>query len=145
MALPCTTWIHKQTPHNVKLSKTTTPIPMAQQPVVGQSYPGFTIILRHNILLWTQRPLLNNTQHSQQTDRQTDIHVPCRETLVSILEDAGWAPRTVWTGAEKLAHAGIQSPDRPAHSESVYRLSYRGPNIYEWLYEIKCANYNVKN
>jgi len=71
MALPCTIWIHKRTSHNVKLSKTTTPTPMAQQPVVGKGYPGFTIILRHTKLLWTQRPLRNNTQHSQQTDIST--------------------------------------------------------------------------
>jgi hypothetical protein len=26
-------------------------------------------------------------------------------------------------------HNGIRSPDRPARSESLYRLSYRGPRI----------------
>ena len=31
------------------------------------------------------------------------------------------------TGEENLAHTGIRSPDRPARSESLYRLSYRGP------------------
>jgi len=30
-------------------------------------------------------------------------------------------------GAENLAPTGIQSPDRPACSESLYRLSYPGP------------------
>jgi hypothetical protein len=29
-------------------------------------------------------------------------------------------------GAENLATTKIQSPDRPAHSESLYRLSYPG-------------------
>jgi hypothetical protein len=29
-------------------------------------------------------------------------------------------------GAESLASAGIRSPDRPARSESLYRLSYPG-------------------
>jgi len=53
--------------------------------------------------------------------------LPEKDILVSILEDTGWAPRTVWTGAENLAHARIQSPDRPAHSESLYRLRYSGP------------------
>jgi len=38
-----------------------------------------------------------------------------------------WAPGPIWTGAENLAPTGIQFPDRPARSESVYRLSYRGP------------------
>ena len=43
---------------------------------------------------------------------------------VSILQKAGWAPGPVWTGAENLAPTGIQSPDRPSRSQSLYRLSY---------------------
>jgi hypothetical protein len=40
----------------------------------------------------------------------------------------GWVgPGLVWTGAEKLAPTGIPFPDRPARSESLYRLSYRAP------------------
>jgi hypothetical protein len=46
--------------------------------------------------------------------------------LVPIVQEAGWAPGQVWTGAENLASAGIRSPDRPARSESLYRLSYPG-------------------
>ena len=41
--------------------------------------------------------------------------------------DAGWAPEPVWMGAENLAPTGIRSRDRPARSESLYRLSYPGP------------------
>jgi hypothetical protein len=33
-------------------------------------------------------------------------------------------PGPVWTGAENLAPTGIRSPDRPARSKSLYRLSY---------------------
>jgi hypothetical protein len=33
----------------------------------------------------------------------------------------------VWTGAENLTSTGIQSRDRPARSESLYRLRYPGP------------------
>jgi len=43
--------------------------------------------------------------------------------------EAAWAPGPAWTGAENLAPTGIRSPDRPARSESLYRLSYRGPRI----------------
>jgi hypothetical protein len=43
---------------------------------------------------------------------------------VPIIQEAGWAPEPVWTGAENLALTGIQSPDGPAHSQSLYRLSY---------------------
>jgi hypothetical protein len=48
---------------------------------------------------------------------------------VPILQEAGWAPGTVWEGAENLAPTGIRSPDRPARSESLYRLSYPSPSL----------------
>ena len=44
---------------------------------------------------------------------------------VPTVQEAGWAPGPVWTGAENLAPTGIRSPDRPARSQSLYRLSYR--------------------
>jgi hypothetical protein len=43
---------------------------------------------------------------------------------VHILQEAGWAPGPVWTCAEDLAPTGIRSPDRPARSQSLYRLRY---------------------
>jgi hypothetical protein len=43
---------------------------------------------------------------------------------VSIVQEAGWAPEPVWTGAENLAPTGIRSPDRPARCQSLYRLRY---------------------
>jgi len=48
---------------------------------------------------------------------------------VSILQEAGWAPAPVWIGAENLAPIGIRSPNLPARSESLYRLSYPGPLV----------------
>ena len=45
---------------------------------------------------------------------------------VPIVQEAGWAPGPVWTGSESLASTGIRSPDRPARSESLYRLRYPG-------------------
>ena len=44
--------------------------------------------------------------------------------LVPLVQEAGWAPAPVWTGAENLAPTGIRSPDRPACSQSLYRLHY---------------------
>jgi hypothetical protein len=44
---------------------------------------------------------------------------------VPIVQEAGWAPGHVWTCAENLAPKGIRPPDRPARSQSLYRLSYR--------------------
>jgi hypothetical protein len=54
---------------------------------------------------------------------------PATDT-VRIVQEGGWAPGPVRTGAENLALTGIRSPDRPARSESLYRLSYRGPHTY---------------
>ena len=49
---------------------------------------------------------------------------------VPIVQEARWAPGPVWTNEENLASTGILSPDRPARSESVYRLSYLGPSNF---------------
>jgi hypothetical protein len=46
---------------------------------------------------------------------------------VLIVQEAGWAPEPVWTGAENLAPTGTRSPDRSARSQSLYRLATRPP------------------
>jgi hypothetical protein len=60
-------------------------------------------------------------------------HVPAAftpgEEPVPIAQEAGWAPPPVWIGAEYLASTGIRSPDLPARSESLYRLSHSGHTI----------------
>jgi hypothetical protein len=48
---------------------------------------------------------------------------------VPIVQEAGWAPEPVWTGVENLAPTGVRSPDRPARSQSLYRLIYRAHYI----------------
>jgi len=45
---------------------------------------------------------------------------------IPIVQEAGWAPMPVWTGAESLASTEIGSRDRAACSESLYQLSYSG-------------------
>ena len=57
-------------------------------------------------------------------------HAPAaspRKDPVLLVQEAGWAPGLVWTGAENLAPTVIWFPDRPTRSEWLYRLSYRGP------------------
>jgi hypothetical protein len=52
---------------------------------------------------------------------------------VPIVQEAEWAPGPIWTGAEYLTPTGIRFPDRPARSQSLYRLSYRahlGPLVF---------------
>jgi len=42
---------------------------------------------------------------------------------VPILQEAGWAPGPVWKGGKSRPHRDA-IPDRPARSQSLYRLSY---------------------
>jgi hypothetical protein len=48
---------------------------------------------------------------------------------VPIVQETGWVPGPVWTGAENLAPAGIRCPDRPARSHSLYLLRYHAHMI----------------
>jgi hypothetical protein len=48
---------------------------------------------------------------------------PGKDTLPNV-QDAGWAPGPVWTGAESLALTGIRFPDRPGCSQSLYWQRY---------------------
>ena len=48
---------------------------------------------------------------------------------VPIVQEAGWAPVLVWTDAENLTPTGIRSPDRPASSQSLYRLRYPAHSV----------------
>ena len=50
--------------------------------------------------------------------------LPPGKTRCPLYKEAGWAPGPVWTGVENLVPTGIRSPDRPARSQSLYRLSY---------------------
>ena len=47
---------------------------------------------------------------------------PGKDT-VPILQEAGWVPGPVWTGGKSRPHRD-SIPDRPARSQSLYRLSY---------------------
>ena len=60
----------------------------------------------------TPRPLFNPGKHP-----------------VPIVQEAGWAQGPVWTDAENLAPTGVQSVDRPACSQSLYRLRYPAGNM----------------
>jgi len=51
---------------------------------------------------------------------------PGKDTVPTV-QEAGWSPGPVSTGAENLAPTGIRSPDRPARSQSLYRLRYPRP------------------
>jgi len=63
-----------------------------------------------------------------------------RKDLLPIVQEPGWAPGPVWTGAENLAPTGIQSPDHPARSKSLYRLSYPA-HKYRFCLTIYCISH----
>ena len=48
---------------------------------------------------------------------------------VPILQEAGWASGPVWTGGKSRPHRD-SIPDRPARSQSLYRLSYPAHRRY---------------
>jgi hypothetical protein len=68
---------------------------------------------------------------------------PGKDT-VPIIQEAGWVPGPVWTCAKNLASTRIRFLDRPARSQSLYRLSYP-PHIYIYIYGAPCKarNFNV--
>jgi hypothetical protein len=45
---------------------------------------------------------------------------------VPTVQEAGWAPEPVWTGAENLAPTGIRSPDRPTRSLRAFVACKKG-------------------
>ena len=55
--------------------------------------------------------------------------LPLGKDPVPILQEAEWAPGSVWTGGKSRPHRD-SIPDRPAHSQSLYRLSYRARFMY---------------
>jgi len=59
--------------------------------------------------------------------------IPGKE-LVPIVQEAWWASGSVWTGGKCRPHRNSIS-DRPARSQSLYRLSYPAHNIV--MYESK--------
>jgi len=56
---------------------------------------------------------------------------------VPIVQEAGWAPGPVWTGGKSRPYRD-SIPDRPARSQSLYRLSYRA-HIYVYTYIYVCV------
>ena len=67
-----------------------------------------------------------------------------RKDPVQIVQETGWAPGPVWTGAENLAPTGIQSLDRPARSLLLYRLSYPA-HKYVWCTQKQSQNNDMVN
>jgi hypothetical protein len=55
---------------------------------------------------------------------------------VPIVQEAGWAPGPVWTGAQNLALTGIRSLGRPARSHHQEVTMYEGYTESKLLFQI---------
>jgi len=51
--------------------------------------------------------------------RHAPAALPPGKDPAPIIQEAAWTPGPILTGVENLAPTGIQSPDRPARSESL--------------------------
>ena len=51
---------------------------------------------------------------------------PRKREPVPIVQESGWAPGLVWTGADSLAPYWASIPGPPSPRQSLYRLSYPG-------------------
>ena len=63
---------------------------------------------------------------------------------VPIVQEAGWAPGPVWMGG-KSRPTGIRSLDRPARSQSLYRLSYPAHIFIKYYNDDGIINNNNNN
>jgi len=77
------------------------------------------LFLDHGILV----PLSRKSRRVSVTPRP--LFNPGKDP-VPIVQESGWAPGPgpFWIGAENLAPTGIRSPDRPARTQSLYRLRH---------------------
>jgi hypothetical protein len=57
---------------------------------------------------------------------------PSKDPVPTVQED-GWDPGPVWICSKNLTPTGIRSPDRPARSQSLNRLSYPAHTPPNWF------------
>jgi hypothetical protein len=74
---------------------------------------------------------------------------PGKGPLVTIVQEAGWTPDSFWTlsrGKIVTPLPGIEprSPSRPAHSQTLYLLSYPSHLIYLQVIEIHLSWFHAR-
>ena len=73
-------------------------------------------------------------------------HFTPRKDPVPIVQEAGWAPGPVWTGGKSRPHRD-SIPDRPARSQSLYRLRlyiYTHTHIHTYIHTYICSAFCSK-
>ena len=60
------------------------------------------------------------------------LHFTPGKDPVPILQEAGWAPRSVWTGRKSHPHRDL-IPDHPVHSQLLTNWATR-PTLYIYIY-----------
>ena len=119
----------------------------------------FVYYARHGIVTFIDFPSLNSVRYcGPKQNKKSDVvsvfiglvsgqlpsherqrSLPPGKDLVPIVQEAGWAPGPVWTGAENLVPTRIWSLDRPARNQSLYRLSYPAHKKFNNFYKL-CFN-----
>ena len=64
-------------------------------------------------------------------------HFTSGKNPVPILQEAGWAPGSVWTGGKSRPHRD-SIPHRPARSQSLYWVSYRAHSYRQSIAQKYC-------
>ena len=70
----------------------------------------------------------HDTRRGEWSAARPRLHFTPGKDPVPIVREAGWAPGPVWTGGKSLPQRD-SIPDRPARSQSLYRLSYRAHDL----------------
>ena len=91
-------------------------------------YEGPEVVYRY-----ISTPSLTSALDGVGGQRHAPAALPPEKDPVSVVQEAGWTPGPVWTGAENLAPKGTRSPDRPARSEPLYRLCYPDSHFHMYL------------
>ena len=69
----------------------------------------------------------HSTRRAEGSASRPGRSLPRGKDPVPIVQEAGWAPGLVWTGAENLDPTGIRSPDRSARSSVTIPPELPGP------------------
>ena len=81
------------------------------------------IVVIRRVPAYSSTPSLTSTLDEVGDQRYDPAALPPGKDPVPIVQEVGWAPGPVWTGAGNFAPTGTRSSNRPARSKPLYRLS----------------------